>query len=116
MEQYDSQTRLETPQQQTHKKNAITGMVLGICGLAITWFPVAGLVLSIIGFCISRSNRKFAEANGILENGMNTAGYVCSLIGMIVGVVTILVAILCIILMCTIAGGLFNMVILPEIM
>ena len=83
----DSYTAPLTPEQQSHNKQSITAMVLGIVSLVVTWFPVIGLVLAIVGLTMSRSNRRFAEAHGFKENSMNTAGYVTS----IVGLVTILV-------------------------
>jgi len=113
MEQYSTPLTLE---QQTHNKNAVTAMVLGIAGLVITWFPVVGLVLSIVGLVISTSNRKFAKEHDLKENSMNEAGYVCSLIGMIAGIITIVVAVFVICALVGVAGGIFQYVILPEIM
>ncbi len=104
-----------TPEQQTHNKNAVTAMVLGIASLVVTWFPIVGLVLSIVGLSISRSNRKFAEVHGLKENSMNTAGFVCSVVGLIAGIITILLAIIVIAGLVSVAGGIFQYVILPEI-
>lgn len=91
MEQY---TTPLTPEQQSHNKQSITAMVLGIVSLVVTWFPFVGLVLAIVGLTMSRSNRKFAEAHGFKENSMNTAGYVTSVVGLIAGIISILVTIL----------------------
>ncbi|PKM39533.1 MAG: hypothetical protein CVV04_09110 [Firmicutes bacterium HGW-Firmicutes-9] len=91
MEQY---TAPLTPEQQSHNKSSVTAMVLGIISLVVTWFPIIGLVLAIIGLTMSRSNRKFAEAHGFKENSMNTAGYVTSLVGLILGIITIVVTVL----------------------
>ncbi|MEZ4627985.1 MAG: hypothetical protein R2912_07860 [Eubacteriales bacterium] len=91
MEQY---TAPLTPEQQSHNKQSVTAMVLGIISLVVTWFPIIGLVLAIIGLTMSRSNRKFAEAHGFKENSMNTAGYVTSLVGLILGIITIVVTVL----------------------
>ena len=90
----DSYTAPLTPEQQSHNKQSITAMVLGIVSLVVTWFPVIGLVLAIVGLTMSRSNRKFAEAHGFKENSMNTAGYVTSIVGLVLGILTILVTIL----------------------
>lgn len=106
---------LPTLEQQTHNKNAVTAMVLGIAGLVVTWFPVVGLVLSIVGLVISTSNRKYAKEHGLPENSMNEAGYVCSLVGMIAGIITIVIAVFVIIALVSVAGGIFQYVILPEI-
>ena len=91
MEQY---TAPLTPEQQSHNKQSVTAMVLGIVSLVVTWFPFVGLVLAIVGLTMSRSNRKFAEAHGFKENSMNTAGYVTSIVGLILGILTIVVTIL----------------------
>ena len=91
MEQY---TAPLTPEQQSHNKQSVTAMVLGILSLIVTWFPLVGLVLAIVGLTMSRSNRKFAEAHGFKENNMNTAGYVTSIVGLILGILTIVVTIL----------------------
>ena len=80
MEQYSAPL---TPEQQSHNKSSVTAMVLGIVSLVVTWFPIVGLVLAIVGLTMSRSNRKFAEAHGFQENSMNTAGYVTSVVGLI---------------------------------
>lgn len=93
MEQYSTPL---TPEQQSHNKQSVTAMVLGIVSLVVTWFPVIGLVLAIVGLTISRSNRRFAEAHGFKENSMNTAGYVTSIVGLVAGIISILVAILAI--------------------
>ena len=94
MEQY---TAPLTPEQQSHNKQSVTAMVLGIVSLVVTWFPVIGLVLAIIGLTMSRSNRKFAEAHGFKENSMNTAGYVTSIVGHVLGILTIIVTVLVIV-------------------
>ena len=94
MEQY---TTPLTPEQQSHNKQSITAMVLGILSIVVTWFPFVGLVLAIVGLTMSRSNRKFAEAHGFKENSMNTAGYVTSVVGLIAGIISILVTILIIV-------------------
>jgi len=65
--------------------------------LIVTWFPIIGLVLAIVGLTMSRSNRKFAEAHGFKENSMNTAGYVTSIVGLVLGILTIIVTVLVIV-------------------
>ena len=94
MEQY---TAPLTPEQQSHNKQSVTAMVLGIVSLVVTWFPFVGLVLAIVGLTMSRSNRKFAEAHGFKENSMNTAGYVTSIVGLVLGILTIIVTVLVIV-------------------
>ena len=113
MEQY---TAPLTPEQQAHNKSSVTAMVLGIVSLVVTWFPVVGLVLAIVGLTMSRSNRRFAEAHGFKENSMNTAGYVTSVVGLVAGILSILVTILVIAFGLAAAAGIWNYIVLPEIM
>jgi uncharacterized membrane protein YkgB len=113
MEQY---TAPLTPEQQAHNKSSVTAMVLGIVSLVVTWLPIVGLVLAIVGLTMSRSNRRFAEAHGFKENSMNTAGYVTSVVGLIAGILSILVTILVIAFGIAAAAGLWQYVVLPEIM
>ena len=113
MEQY---TAPLIPEQQAHNKSSVTAMVLGIVSLVVTWFPVVGLVLAIVGLTMSRSNRRFAEAHGFKENSMNTAGYVTSVVGLIAGILSILVTILVIAFGLAAAAGIWNYIVLPEIM
>lgn len=113
MEQYNVPL---TPEQQSHNKSSVTAMVLGIVSLVVTWLPLVGLVLAIVGLTMSRSNRKFAEAHGLKENSMNTAGYVTSIVGLVAGILSILVAILVIAFGVVAAAGLWQYVVMPEIM
>lgn len=113
MEQY---TAPLTPEQQSHNKQSVTAMVLGIISLVVTWFPIIGLVLAIIGLTMSRSNRKFAEAHGFKENSMNTAGYVTSLVGLILGIITIVVTILVIVFSLVFVAGVWQYTDFPRMM
>ena len=116
MEYYVPPKAPETLEQRTHRGKAVTAMVLGIASLVVVWFPLVGLILSIIGFSMSSSNRRYASANGFPENSMNTAGYVCSLVGLIAGILTIVLVVVVIAGLIAVSGGIFNYVILPEIM
>ena len=73
-------------------------------------------MLAIVGLTMSRSNRRFAEAHGFKENSMNTAGYVTSVVGLIAGILSILVTILVIAFGLAAAAGIWNYIVLPEIM
>ena len=105
-----------TPEMQSHNKSSVTAMVLGIVSLVVTWFPIAGLVLAIVGLTMSRSNRKFAEAHGFKENNMNTAGYVTSVVGLIAGIITLIITVAVIVIGIAAAAGIWQYVVLPEIM
>ena len=111
MEQYVTLT----PEQQAHNKSAVTAMVLGIVSLVLTGLPLVGLVLAIVGLTMSKSNRKFAEAHGFKENSMNTAGYVTSIVGLVAGILSILVAILVVAFSLAAFVGLWHTGVLPEI-
>ena len=111
MEQY---TTPLTPEQQSHNKQSVTAMVLGIVSLVVTWFPFVGLVLAIVGLTMSRSNRKFAEAHGFKENSMNTAGYVTSVVGLIAGILAIIVTVLVIVFGFVAVAGLWQYTDMPR--
>jgi uncharacterized membrane protein YkgB len=113
MEQYSVPL---TPEQQSHNKSSVTAMVLGIVSLVVTWFPIVGLVLAIVGLTMSRSNRRFAEAHGFKENSMNTAGYVTSVVGLIAGILTIVITIIIVVFAVFAAAGIWRYIVLPEIM
>ncbi len=112
MEQYSAPLTFE---QQSHNKQSVTAMVLGIVSIVLMWFPIVGLVLAIIGLTMSRSNRRFAEAHGFKENNMNTAGYVTSVVGLIAGIVTILLTVLVIALGFVAFAGLMQYSDLPRV-
>lgn len=74
--------------EERHKKEASSAMVLGIVGDVLVWYPIlgiAGLVLSIIALVKANQNRDFAMRAGIREHGANIAGKWCGIGGIIVG-------------------------------
>jgi hypothetical protein len=70
---------------------ATAGLVLGICSIVFSG-PLVGLLLGFLGLVKSKEARQFAELNpGIYANaGVAQAGYVCSIIGLILGAFTTL--------------------------
>jgi uncharacterized protein DUF4190 len=60
---------------------AIAGMILGIIGLCLFWYPVFGLPLGIIGLILSIVGRKSTTGRG-----MATAGIVLSTITLVLTV------------------------------
>jgi hypothetical protein len=70
---------------------ATAGMVLGICSIVFSG-PLVGLLLGFLGLMKSKEARQFAEMNpGLYANaGVAQAGYVCSIIGLILGAFTTL--------------------------
>ena len=88
-----------SPAEAEHKQKATTVMILGIIGVSIFFLPIVnitGFVLSIIALVKAKENRRYAEQNGIKENGMNTAGYICGICGIIAGALGVLLTILAI--------------------
>ena len=70
---------------------ATAGLVLGICSIVFSG-PLVGLLLGFLGLVKSREARQFAELNpGYYSNaGVAQAGYVCSIIGLVLGAFTTL--------------------------
>ena len=80
--------------EERHKKEASSAMVLGIVGDMLVWYPIlgiAGLVLSIIALIKANHNRDFAMRAGIREHGANIAGKWCGIGGIIVGAFLLIV-------------------------
>ncbi len=65
---------------------ATAGLVLGICSIVFT-VPVLGLILAFIGLQKSREAKRWAELHpGVYSNlGVAQAGFICSVIGLILG-------------------------------
>ncbi len=70
---------------------ATAGLVLGICSIVFSG-PLVGLLLGFLGLVKSREARQFAVLNpGFYANaGVAQAGYVCSIIGLILGALSVL--------------------------
>jgi hypothetical protein len=68
---------------------ATAGLVLGILSIAMSG-PIIGLILGILGYTKSSRAKAICDANpGMYNNGgIAQAGYICSIIGIIVGSVT----------------------------
>lgn len=80
--------------EERHKKEASSAMVLGIVGDVLVWYPIlgiAGLVLSIIALVKANQNRDFTMRVGIREHGANIAGKWCGIGGIIVGAFLLIV-------------------------
>ena len=71
---------------------ATAGLVLGICSIVFS-MPLVGLVLAFVGLLKSKEARGFMAVNpGVYfaNSGVAQAGFVCSLIGLILGCFTTL--------------------------
>lgn len=68
--------------QQSDSK-AVTVLVLGICSIFFSGCVPVGLILGVIGYRIADTERNAARASGYQhpQEGLLTAGYVCSIIG-----------------------------------
>lgn len=91
-----------SPEEELHRKEASSSMVLGIIGDVLIWYPVvgiAGLVLSIIALVKSNRNRQYAFSHGVREHGMNVAGRWCGIGGIIAGAIMLLLYLAAIALM-----------------
>ncbi len=85
---------------------ATAGLVLGICSIVFSG-PIIGLILGFIGFQKARGAKQVAEINpGIYSNaGVAQAGYVCSIIGLILGGITTLFGCVSIVILAILAVG-----------
>jgi len=70
---------------------ATAGLVLGICSIVFS-FPVIGLILAWVGFVKSRDAKALCEMNPTVyrNQGVALAGYICSIIGLCLGVLSLL--------------------------
>ena len=69
-----------------HKDQSVTCLIFGIVSLCICLLPVlsvAGIIFGALAVKKSRDNRALASSSGLPENGMNSAGYVTGLVGLI---------------------------------
>ncbi len=63
---------------------AVTSMVLGIVGLVVSFFPIAGLVLGILALNYSKKARKLLAAQSSLKgSGFITTGLVTGILAVI---------------------------------
>ena len=65
---------------------ATAGLVLGILSIVAS-FPILGLIFAWIGFSKSKEAKMMCESYPHLysNGGMATAGYVCSIVGLVLG-------------------------------
>ena len=74
------------------RTEAVASLVLGILGLVFTFFinGLVGLILGIIGLVLAGKSKQKGY-----EDGMRTAGFVTSLISVIVGVLMFVLVLAC---------------------
>lgn len=85
---------VNTPEHNPDKGKAIASMVLGIISCVFCWFyGVIGLITGIIGLAIAMNIKKNPVSYS-KNTGITTAGYICSLIGVIISAVIILIIVI----------------------
>ena len=82
------------------KGKAVASLVLGIISVVFAWFgyfAIISIILSIIGIALGVSAKKDMEAAGVYTaRGMATAGFVLSLIALVLSAVVFVSCTLCI--------------------
>lgn len=65
--------------------NSLSGFVLGLLGFMFDWFPIAGLVLSIVGVSLCSRGKKavMLHPGRYTGTGFLTAGYILGIIGIV---------------------------------
>jgi hypothetical protein len=67
---------------------AIVSLIMGVLSLLI---PFIGIVLGILGLIFAAKSKQEMKLTGETGNGLVTAGKVCSIIGIILNVIVILI-------------------------
>tara|TARA_B110000014_G_C19814813_1_gene422895 strand:- start:20 stop:358 length:339 start_codon:yes stop_codon:yes gene_type:complete len=69
----------------------IAGMICGICGLCISWFPPVGLPVSIVGTVLSGIQREKIWRGEGHGDGFVAAGSATGILGIVISVVVLLI-------------------------
>lgn len=67
---------------------AIVSLIMGVLSLLI---PFIGIILGILGLIFAAKSKQEIKLTGETGNGLVTAGKVCSIIGIILNVIVILI-------------------------
>ena len=70
------------------KTKAIVSLVLGIVGVVLCWVPIVGLGCGLAGLLLGIGARKEMPVG---QNGLATAGFICSIAGLAFGAIGTLV-------------------------
>ncbi len=71
---------------------AVAALILGICSIVFDFiFQWLGILLGVVGIIMGAVARSKTP-----ENGMATGGLVCSIIGTILGIVTLVACVACV--------------------
>ncbi|MBE6032843.1 MAG: DUF4190 domain-containing protein [Clostridiales bacterium] len=91
--QKQTYTYYQQPQAKSNPK-AVPAFVLGLLAIILTFVPFVGFVsfiLAILGLVFGNQAKKFARENGGAGKGMASAGFICSLIALILWIIVILI-------------------------
>ncbi|MGE7760095.1 DUF4190 domain-containing protein [Peribacillus sp. NPDC097895] len=72
----------------TSNSKAIVALILGVLSLLI---PVLGIIIGIVGLIFASKSKQEINLSGETGKGLMTAGKVCSIIGIILNVIMILI-------------------------
>ena len=91
MSEYSQPPHTPMPPSYQEVPGATAGLVLGILSIVFSG-PIVGLTLGIIGFIKAREAKRLVDANpGVYTNaGVAQGGYICSIIGIVLGGITTL--------------------------
>ena len=81
-------------QPQAKNSKAVPAFVLGLLAIILTFVPVVGtvsIILAIIGLVFGSKAKHFAKENGGEGIGLANAGFICSLIALILWVIVIVI-------------------------
>jgi len=90
--------------------NAVAVLVLGICSIVFGLFFV-GLILGIIGIAVSSKGRKMYNKNpdSYKDYGTLNAGYIMSIIGLVLSGIYIVFCIICVAIFGGVAFSLWHL-------
>lgn len=88
---------------------SVGGFICGLLGFLLEWFPLIGLILSIVGVALCSKGKKEVakDPQAYTGTGLLTAGQVLGIIGIVVGAIALIFTLIwCIILG---NGGFFSL-------
>lgn len=73
-----------TPEEIRGRKESVAGLVLGLVTVLLSWIPLLGLGVGIVGVVFGHKGMLHVRASRI-HNGMASAGFILSIIGIVLG-------------------------------
>lgn len=70
------------------------GLILGIASIVLSGTLILNLVCAIIGLILSSKSRKRAKMAGLTPSGNANAGFICSIIGLVIGIIVLIFCVL----------------------